>query len=163
MCPDKSLLSAFYDNEIDEPWKGEIIKHMAACSACRSQFEELKEMSLFLQQDKLVIDGRTGDDIYKQVFHQHRRSRILPVWERMNPWPLAVAALLILGISLIIPFSKTKESFITPSLVLIENDQVDLSDMDNLIPIMLPPKQKFSYYGDSQLLKAAGFEGDTLP
>jgi hypothetical protein len=60
-------------------------------------------------------------------------------------------------------FSKTKESFITPSLVLIENDQVDLSDMDNLIPIMLPPKQKFSYYGDSQLLKAAGFEGDTLP
>jgi hypothetical protein len=36
MCPDKEILSEFFDNEVPSPWKEQIESHLAICPSCRA-------------------------------------------------------------------------------------------------------------------------------
>ncbi len=156
MCPDKALLSAWYDGEVESPWNEELDKHVEQCEHCSALVDELENLSLFLQNDDIVLSRYKKREIYRQVMHQHRRKSILPVWQKSVPWPAAAAAAVILGIALVFPsFSHTGRP-VSEQIAL--SEESDLTAMEELIPIMLPPEQSLSYYGDSQLLKTASFE-----
>ena len=156
MCPDKALLSAWYDGEVESPWKEEIDNHLAECERCRAIADELSRVSLFLQNDKAVVSRYKKKEIYRRVMHQHRRNNIISVWQRPVPWPAAAAAAVILGLALVFPTFNRPGANTGSAVVMTE--ETDLSALDDLIPVMLPPEQSLSYYGDSQLLKSASFE-----
>lgn len=157
MCPDRSLLSALYDKEVEEPWKSDLEAHLKECVRCRREMEALDHLSCFLGQDEIGEPGeKTLDNLKRQVCRQARRDRMLPLWERRRFLPAAAAAaILLFSFSLIRPFDSKSEG----PLLVRQAVKADFSTMDDLIPIALPPDQKFSYYGDSQLMKAAGLEG----
>lgn len=154
MCPDKSLLSAWYDGEVEEPHKGKIAGHVGSCVQCRRFVDELSRGSHFLQGDSLE-PPQGADQLYDRVMSRARTRDLRSVWQRRIPWPLAAAAaaVLVAGASLWNP--AVGRGGAVPFLA---SQKEDLSAMDNLVPIMLPPEQKFAVYGDSQLLKAAGFD-----
>ncbi len=158
MCPDKELLSAWYDGEVEEPWNGELEKHISQCEKCASLIEEFAGLTGFLQKDGVTLSRFRKREIHRQVMHQHRRSRIIPLWQRSVPWPIAAAAVLILGISLLLPGAGGM--FMAPAPAMAQAGEEDLSAMDGLIPIVLPPEQTFAYYGDSQLTKSVSYDKD---
>jgi len=126
------------------------------CEKCRSVLEEFSGIASFLDQDRVVLTRFKKKEMYRQVMHQHRRSRIIPIWQKSVPLPVAAAAVLILGVSLIMP--AFNGSVAVPSVAQAEEE--DLSAIDVLVPIMLPPEQTLAYYGDSQIFKSASFEKD---
>jgi anti-sigma factor RsiW len=158
MCPDKALLSVWYDGEVEEPWKGEIETHIAECDTCRALIEEFKETSRFLMHDEILVPRFKKKEIYRRVMHQHRRDSILPLWQKSLPLSAAAAiGVVLLGLSLIIP--SLSDSIVGSGLSsLASRKYEDLSDQEELVTIMLPPEQHLSYYGDSQLLKKTSYE-----
>jgi anti-sigma factor RsiW len=159
MCPDKELLSAWYDGEVEDPWKREIEAHVGQCGQCRSVIEEFSGIASFLERDRVVLTRFKKKEMYRRVMHQHRRNRIIPIWQKSVPLPVAAAAVLILGVSLIMPAFNGALTVPAPSVALAEEE--DLSAIDGLVPIVLPPEQTLAYYGDSQIFKSASYEKES--
>ena len=158
MCPDKSLLSAYYDGEVDDPWKSKLKKHLEQCEECHSQIMEFEQASQFLNNNIKTYSSKRETILYERILQQHRRSKIIPYWERKTVWPIAVAALLVMGFSFLLGPRQGQQVYPQPTLVLLDEKEADLSAMNKLTPIMLPAEQKFSFYGESQIMKAVGFE-----
>jgi anti-sigma factor RsiW len=51
-CPNSSILSAYYDGELDEARRGEVERHLRDCSACEAELGRLREMSRLLSAGK---------------------------------------------------------------------------------------------------------------
>lgn len=39
MCPDRQILSVYFDNELDSPWKEKLAAHIEGCPRCRARLE----------------------------------------------------------------------------------------------------------------------------
>ncbi|MDR0550662.1 MAG: zf-HC2 domain-containing protein [Spirochaetaceae bacterium] len=48
MCPDKQMLSVYFDNELPSPWKEKLEAHIASCEDCRHALETYTGMSAAL-------------------------------------------------------------------------------------------------------------------
>jgi len=46
MCPDRQLLSVYFDGELDSPWKEKMESHLAGCPHCRGILETYRQISL---------------------------------------------------------------------------------------------------------------------
>ena len=46
MCPDRQLLSVFFDGELPSPWKEKMESHLCECPSCRERLEEYSRHSL---------------------------------------------------------------------------------------------------------------------
>ncbi len=53
MCPDKSILSAYFDGEVDSYWSKEIENHLTECKKCSSYIIELKKQKSIVHLDIL--------------------------------------------------------------------------------------------------------------
>jgi hypothetical protein len=51
MCPDKQLLSVYYDGELPSPWKEKMGIHLASCADCRTVMAAYRKLSLVLKED----------------------------------------------------------------------------------------------------------------
>ncbi|MDC7219667.1 MAG: hypothetical protein PQJ59_06985 [Spirochaetales bacterium] len=154
MCPDKSLLSAWYDGEVEEPWKEKIDKHINECVRCRAVVEEFKKASLFLQDEPPALTPYRKKELHRRVMQQHRRKKMLTPRHYLS-WSTAVAALAIVLSLILRPFVS---SGATGDAFLARSGKADLSAMEELVPINLPPDQSLFYYGDSELQKSVSFE-----
>jgi anti-sigma factor RsiW len=45
VCPDRQLLSVYFDGELPSPWKEKMEAHIAGCSACARRLEEYRRIS----------------------------------------------------------------------------------------------------------------------
>lgn len=52
MCPDKELLSAFFDGEVENPWQSELEVHLKECEHCREIIASFRSLHLVLQEDR---------------------------------------------------------------------------------------------------------------
>ena len=107
VCPDRQLLSVYFDGELPSPWKEKMESHIAACPACARRLEAYRRVSLGKAAgdaglesarehvwqkleavvDRAVLDRqRTGADI------PSARPRVAPVWRRSVSIPLPAAA-----------------------------------------------------------------------
>jgi hypothetical protein len=48
MCPDKQLLSVYYDDELPSPWKEKMEAHLARCAGCRETVAGYGKLSSLL-------------------------------------------------------------------------------------------------------------------
>jgi hypothetical protein len=45
MCPERQILSVYFDQELPSPWKEKMEKHLADCPACRARLESYRQIS----------------------------------------------------------------------------------------------------------------------
>jgi anti-sigma factor RsiW len=95
VCPDREILSAWLDGEIDAPWDRELEEHVSSCPGCRDRIERLEGVR------RALLEAATPD--WRPAMERVRSSlvarglaneRITPVWRRRValPVPLAIAA-----------------------------------------------------------------------
>ena len=98
MCPDREILSAWLDGEIDAPWDRALEEHVGSCTECRTRLERLEGVRRSLLEAP-VPDWRPAMERVRSrlVARGLARDRPTPVWHRRVslPVPLAVAAALL--------------------------------------------------------------------
>ncbi len=94
MCPDRQIISAYLDGEIEPPWDAAIAEHLASCRACETLHARMAETRRILKDEPLA-DWHAP---MERVRHALRaqvppRRREATVWERRVSVPLPLAAL----------------------------------------------------------------------
>ena len=106
MCPDREILSAYFDDEIPAPWKREMAAHVASCQRCRTLLAGLESTRRAL--------ARGDEQAWRAPMERVRRGILMhtplvrprvSAWRRQVSLPLpiavlAAALLLTFGISL---------------------------------------------------------------
>jgi hypothetical protein len=111
VCPDRQLLSVYFDGELPSPWKEKMESHIAGCPACAQRLDAYRRISL----GKAAVAATAEPDAELeaarervwQKLEQHTGVDILPartvarpqairwgvaVWRRSVSIPLPVAA-----------------------------------------------------------------------
>jgi hypothetical protein len=117
VCPDRQLLSVYFDGELPSPWKEKMESHIAGCPACARRLEAYRRVSL----GKAAAAAGEGDagleparERVWQKLEQRRTGADIPstrprvarwgaaaAWRRSVSIPLpAVAAVFVLLIAL---------------------------------------------------------------
>jgi Putative zinc-finger len=106
MCPDRDLLSAYFDGEIPAPWEREMAAHVAGCRRCASLLEGMQRTRRALAGEE-EQDWRAPMERVRRRILAHEpagRSRFAALRRQVSiPLPVAVLAaalLLTFGISL---------------------------------------------------------------
>ena len=105
MCPDKKLLSAYFDNEIEPKWSIQIKKHIDNCISCQSQISKWNEISSFLIDNDTALSNKIQTEISQKkiwknienyIFHNPKKNKKIISFPYKNFFiPLTVAASLI--------------------------------------------------------------------
>ena len=118
MCPDREILSAYFDGEVPALWERQIAEHVAGCQRCTAWLRELENTRRLLSEEE-VQSWRTPMERVRRRILAHapsERSRIA-VWRRQISVPVPVAALaaallLVFGISLAVLATRQNMGFI---------------------------------------------------
>jgi len=155
LCPDRQLLSVYFDGEIPSPWKEKMESHIAGCPRCARQLEVYRCISLAAAEDASAgnaaleavkervwhkLEQRTGSAVYAaSAWPTVVRGRA--VWRRRISVPLPAAAaaiVLFIALALVIALKITgpaessgmtlasEAEFDTP-------DIIPVSDMENVL------------------------------
>ena len=94
MCPDREIISAYLDGEIDAPWERAVAEHVAGCASCRSLYERLAETRRVLRADQPADWQAPMERVRAQLAQgASRRSREAALWARRVAIPFPIAAL----------------------------------------------------------------------
>jgi len=110
-CPDRQLLSVYFDGEMPSPWKEKMESHIAGCTQCARRLEKYRRASLTAaggladgpemesarERVWQKLEQRTGADAYSMPAAQRGRAALpatMPraVWRRSVSIPLPAAA-----------------------------------------------------------------------
>ena len=116
MCPDRQIISLYFDMELPSPWKEKMEAHLESCPKCRSELarytnlgkslKDLHEGSIQAAQDRVWEKIAAPELITNKVYkHRTRKS----IWNRSItlPLPAAAAALLLIVFSLAFTFTRS--------------------------------------------------------
>ena len=182
MCPDKSILSAWFDNEIDLKWSGKISEHLESCRECHLYVKELQRQRDLLHSAPTPDFKDSLDKVKVRIREKRTISGSIRFWERKIPLPAAAAAAILvasvaLGTTLLTSNRSNRlfmanENFQTQTVNL-PGDKIDemlrmmessLSDdfSSNSI-VELPANVNLVFNGDSQLIRSVGYNGSASP
>jgi anti-sigma factor RsiW len=95
MCPDREILSAWLDGEIDAPWDRALEEHVGSCPDCRARTERLEGVRRSLLEAPMP-DWRPAMERVRSslVARGLASEKTVPAWRRRVslPLPIAVAA-----------------------------------------------------------------------
>ena len=171
MCPDRQILSAYFDDEVPSPWKEKLTLHVAECRECAKVLESYGLVRTSLRADEAPV-GESAVRVKESL----RLYRPAPLWRRKIRFSFAAAAALaafILGggvsftaISLLGNDDRVAEQSVKPfdvtvkvkdvkQLLEILNNQKSIRE----VTIQLPEKKHFEIRGEPIFLKAADYSG----
>jgi hypothetical protein len=190
MCPDRQILSLYFDGELPSPWKEKMENHLESCAECRNRLETYRGFSL--------ASGTIGEDAIGAARDRvwSRLSAPLPVkpaeskgffpakegfWNRSVtlPFPAAAAIFIIIAFFAILtlkPRGTVRIADISPVASTIGMDVQDIApvsdmsgvlqylssqDTSDFVIIRLPESRNFSSFGEPALLKAADYSGNS--
>ncbi len=80
MCPDKSLLSAFYDGELASGQRDRVESHLAVCESCRRTYEGFTRLSTMLHEHSEPEVHSSFGDLQKMIRHKKNvdKVRVIP-------------------------------------------------------------------------------------
>ncbi len=115
MCPDREILSAWLDGEIDAPWDRALEEHVGACADCRGRLERLESVRRTLLEAP-VPDWRPAMERVRSSLVARGLARVpsAPVWRRRVTLPLpaaAAAAVLIILLAGALAVSVVRSTF----------------------------------------------------
>jgi anti-sigma factor RsiW len=98
MCPDREILSAWLDGEIETPWDRALEEHVSSCPDCRARLERLEAVRRSMLEAP-VPDWRPAMERVRSslVSRGLAQEKTAPVWRRRIalPVPLAAAAVVL--------------------------------------------------------------------
>jgi hypothetical protein len=68
MCPDRQILSVYYDCELPSPWKEKMEAHLAGCPECRARLEKIGGLSAVLREKPVYAAGRSPEEAQLRVW-----------------------------------------------------------------------------------------------
>ena len=120
MCPDRQIISLYFDKELPSPWKEKMETHLESCPKCQAELsrychlgkslKDLQEGNMQEAQErvwkKLGASELSVNEAYKNTFYRTKKS----IWSRSVtlPLPVAAAALLAIVFSLVFTVMRTE-------------------------------------------------------
>jgi len=181
-CPDRQLLSIYFDREMDSPWKEKMESHIADCADCAEQLAAYKNISLSL--------APAGDELLKEAqqrvlqklettgnysSYANRPAWAAPIWKRRVSIPVPAAAavvFMLIALALLLIRSPgrmeptnmaiTAETEILPDVIPFSGMESVLqylggTDTGEIIILRLPESRNFSSYGEPAIIRAADY------
>ena len=184
VCPDRQLLSVYFDGELPSPWKEKMESHIAGCPACAQRLDAYRRVSLG-KAATTAGEGAGLEEAQKRVWQKleqrmgakPRTVRWGAVWRRNVSIPLPAAAavfvlLVALAFLLVLRVTSTEEisgmtfasdaELDAPGIIPV-SDMEDmlqyLGSRDNgeIIILRLPESRNFVNYGEPAIIKAADY------
>jgi hypothetical protein len=190
MCPDRQILSLYFDGELPSPWKEKMEAHLETCAGCRQRLEAYRAFSSdagMIGEDeigaakervwlKLTAPAPVKPGGNKGFFRES-------LWNRSVTLPLPAAAAIFIVIAFFAILSLRGQrvavfSGTPPVASAIDMDVhgiAPVSDMNGVLQylssqdasefmiIKLPESRSFSRFGEPALLKAADYSGNSSP
>ena len=174
MCPDKQLLSAYYDGEAPSSLGEKIDRHLEKCGACRDALSRLRALSEILQNAQPPEpDASVFARVRERVFAS--AARRVSLWNKRVRLPLAAAAALIFfggGMAFTLFTRILPEAASVAETQLRRTEEAARAqNMDELLAILAQddfsgeltialPQQNFRAHGRPVILRAEDFPGE---
>jgi anti-sigma factor RsiW len=177
MCPDRQILSVYFDGELDSPWREKLEKHLEDCPQCREQLESYR----FIRQKLCmpsVYPERSIEKVWAKTqplgFTHKRRAGRFWAGSVSVPLPLAAAAGLVIVLTLAALITRQPVRISDPQLAGLEvQDMTPVSDMASFFQylgsenspdmvIIQLPNTTFKNAGEPQMLRAADYPRSTV-
>ena len=171
MCPDKQLLSAYYDGEVPSPWREKIDVHLEECAACRDTAARYHGLSKMLRASYLP-EPETAAFTRIRARTLESGTRRAPLWRKRVSLPLAAAAALIffgsgMALTLFTRAMPETDSIVEYRLRRTE-DAAKVQNMDELLALLAKgdsgseltitlPERNFHTYGKPVFFRAEDF------
>jgi hypothetical protein len=190
MCPDRQILSLYFDGELPSPWKEKMETHLEGCAECRARLEKYR--GFFLASGVIGEDeiGAAKDRVWnrltvplpvKPVEHGGLFREGEGFWNRSVtlPLPAAAAVFIVIAFFVILALKPQATVRIADALPGVSVMGIDVqgiapvSDMSGVLQylssqdtsdfmiIRLPESRSFSSFGEPALLKAADYSGNS--
>jgi len=185
-CPDRQLLSVYFDGEMPSPWKEKMESHIAECPHCAKKLEEYKNIfSCFTDDDETEIKAarervwqNLGIDAAAEKIPVRRVPAIPRIvrhaWQRRVSIPLpAAAAIAVALIALaLLWMQRTPETqnmtlaseteFESPGIIPVSDMESVLQylggrDNGDVIILRLPESRNFVNYSEPAIIRAADY------
>ena len=179
-CPDRQLLSIYFDGELPSPWKETMERHLNGCPSCAQQINEFNRLrrSLSDSPSEAAI-GAAQDRVWQQLGLGTRKGarvmRFGGLWQRRISIPLpaaAAAAVLLVALAVFfairtpVPAAMPLMAFETPGIIPVSDMEDVLQylgsrDNSDVVIIRLPESRDFVSYGEPAIIKAADYNRRT--
>ncbi len=182
MCPDKSVISAYMDGEIDSQWSPIIKKHILECEECSSFLRNLEKQKEMLHSAPVPCFNDSLTSVKNRIRERQTISSSQRFWEKRISLPLATAAAVVIASTAIgvnmLSINRTNNPYMVSqdknnsSSYTIDFPGEELDEIFSRIEtsnserfssdavVTLPPDIDLVFHGDSQLVRTAGFNGE---
>jgi anti-sigma factor RsiW len=174
MCPDRQILSVYFDHELASPWKEKLEAHVSGCPECGARLEAYKKTRAFLPGAERSMLKAAEKRIWGNLAPLAEIYRKTPAVRRFwggsvtLPFPLAAAAGLVLvtAFALLLvfrpvttPVSQLAGAGMEVQSISDMNSLLEYLDSDNSTDMVIIrlPETTFTSYGEPRVLRAADY------
>jgi anti-sigma factor RsiW len=189
MCPDRQILSVYFDNELHSPWKEKLEAHLEQCPECRARLEGYRfirePVTGPLGPGELAAHIETARERLWQKIGPLAAQKCRPrLWSRSIavPVPLAAAAALIMVIAFAAvlagrpsPGAVPDSQMAAAGLGVDVQGIIPISDMNGILQylgnenaadmviIRLPESKSFISTGEPTIIRASDYSRRNEP
>ena len=178
MCPDLEILSAYYDDELEESQKQIVKKHVDSCPHCQKKLEEFELISDAIldgeeEPDFQMSQVRSWNKIMDVIDSKEQSALKANFWQRRFQISFPAAAALVAAFIAILSFSvvtfymgkHTTSSPASPQLNMTDASGAVVNDDDlfdnNAIEFDIPAAiNNFVHAGEPLLIKEVDFRAN---
>ncbi|MDR3170419.1 MAG: zf-HC2 domain-containing protein [Treponema sp.] len=152
MCPDRHILSVYFDGELPSPWKEKMEAHLASCRECKVWLEQYRHCSQALGSPATAeASGNAAleaaqERVWLKISQGAAGISAFP--RRQNPWarrvsiplPVAAAAAVLLVIACVLSLTRTPavsapatDTFAGTGMGLGVQEMVPISDQNGVL------------------------------
>jgi hypothetical protein len=182
MCPDRQILSVYFDGELDSPWKEKFEKHLEDCPQCRDKLELYRSIrQKFSAFNETVHSEQSMEKVWAKTQPLNpggKQRQARRFWGASVSVPLPVAAAaglaIVLSLAALVKFNQPIR-ISDPQLAGLEvQDMTPVSDMASFFQylgsenspdmvIIRLPDTTFKNAGEPQMLRAADYSRSSGP
>jgi hypothetical protein len=191
VCPDRQLLSVYFDGELPSPWKEKMEAHIADCPQCAGRFKSYQRISINPAKKDDVVMLAARERLWQKLEQRSgitEESARYPVWPAAGntvwrrrvsvPIPAAAAAVFLVFalafiLALRVPGTATapgmllasETEFDTPGIIPMDMEDVlqYLSSRDDgdILILHLPESRSFVNYSEPAIINAVDYSRQT--
>ncbi len=178
MCFDETILSAYFDEELEDTWREKVEEHLSSCSLCSAKVASFRNVRAVLDMYKTPDFTHRKNVVLERIHHSISSEKELGFWYRkvyLSKTAVAAAAvsLVLVGLSLFFfSIRRTGPQTVADVVPVMTSAKPDLIAADSMnsvirylnsqdktveITIDLPLGHTFQYLGEPQFLKEADY------
>jgi anti-sigma factor RsiW len=177
MCPDREILSAYFDGELGPQWERKVRAHLAQCEACRIRLDEFRSLRQTLRTGSIVVPDEAPQRVWNRIQAERVAIPRLGLWKRKIVLPapvfagaMGLFALLLIGSVLFTmgyvdrALARNGEVEVKPMAIQVETveDLIRYLESQNAyveVNLQIPEGSNFYIFGEPQFLRAADYRG----